>query len=55
MAIQKVNSPSLGQLQTLFTSITIVEFFLKTLKGDIGLVLDTQWPCKSIVEFSDEF
>jgi len=55
MGIQKANSPSLGQFQHLLIPVTVVEFVFKTLKGSISLVLDTHWPCKSIVEFSDEF
>ena len=44
MGTQKVNSPSLSQFQTLFTPITVVKFFLKTLKGNICLVLDNKGP-----------
>jgi len=44
MGIQKANSPSLGQFQPLLIPIAVVEFFFKTLKGSISLVLDSEWP-----------
>ena len=42
MGVQKVNSPSLGRFQPLFTSIVVVQFFLKSLKGNTGLILDNE-------------
>ena len=39
---QKVNSPSLGQFQPLFIPIIMVQFFLKSSKGNTGFVLDNE-------------
>jgi len=42
MDIQKVNSPSFSQFQPLFIPQTGIEFFLKCLKGNIGLVPNSE-------------
>ena len=49
MGVQKVNSPSLGRFQPLFTSIVVVQFFLKSLKGNTGLILDNEGLWKPII------
>jgi len=49
MDIKKVNSPSVGQFQPLFTPQTVIEFFLQSLKGSIGLVPNSEGLWKLII------
>jgi len=55
MDIQKVNLPSVGRFQPLFTPQTVIEFFLQSLKGNIGLVPNSEGLWKLIIELSNEF